>query len=256
VLSINDFNKPQILAVEKDFLLVYKPPRMHSAPLANSQGDTILDWTSSQFPEVADLSGRRAGEGGLLHRLDFETQGLMLFAKSSLGMETLLLQQKKGKIIKEYSALTAKSETRLSGFPIEKPQLRLNLLSQEKREYIESSFRAYGPGRKTVRPLALERDEVERRGEIYTTEILRACSVSLAELSCISFKLRIRKGFRHQIRVHLAWLGLPIINDRLYGGLPYGNGLLALRASFISFSDPSSGEDLDYSIPDLEPSGL
>jgi 23S rRNA pseudouridine1911/1915/1917 synthase len=62
------------------------------------------------------------------------------------------------------------------------------------------------------------------------------------------FKLRIWKGFRHQIRAHLAWFGMPILNDKLYGGVSFGNGLLALRAYSISFTDPSSGEELSYSI--------
>jgi 23S rRNA-/tRNA-specific pseudouridylate synthase len=45
---------------------------------------------------------------------------------------------------------------------------------------------------------------------------------------------------------------LPIINDSLYGGMVFGNAFLALRASSLSFNDPSSGEGLSYSIPQLE----
>jgi 23S rRNA pseudouridine1911/1915/1917 synthase len=53
---------------------------MHSVPLKNG-GDTLLDWYAGIFPPVMDMCGRKEGEGGLLHRLDFETQGLVLFAK-------------------------------------------------------------------------------------------------------------------------------------------------------------------------------
>ena len=60
------------------------------------------------------------------------------------------------------------------------------------------------------------------------------------------------KGFRHQIRSHLTWLGMSILNDDLYGGERRGKGFLALRASSITFNDPSSGEELSYSIPPLE----
>jgi len=251
LLSIVDFITPQLLAIENDFLLVYKPPRMHSAPQARSSGgETILDWCVVKFPEVALLPGRKAGEGGLLHRLDYETQGLMLIARSRPGMESLLGQQKAGKILKEYSAMTAKSEITLPGFPKETPVWPHGGNNGVPLK-IESAFRPYGPGRKAVRPVLPGSDEAP-----YSTEILESSPVSGADLSqCFSLKLRIRKGFRHQIRCHLAWLGLPILNDGLYDGLSFGNGLLALRAVSIAFNDPSSGEERSYSIPSLS-SGL
>ena len=78
-------------------------------------------------------------------------------------------------------------------------------------------------------------------------------------MECISmpgdfylFKIKITKGFRHQIRSHLAWIGMPIINDELYGGIHHGKGILALRASSISFNDPASEKKCTYSIPALE----
>jgi 23S rRNA pseudouridine1911/1915/1917 synthase len=60
------------------------------------------------------------------------------------------------------------------------------------------------------------------------------------------FTLRLRRGFRHQIRCHLAWLGYPLLNDRLYGGPPLGDGILALEACGITFRDPQSGEPRRY----------
>ena len=236
---IDDIKIPQTLAVEKDFIVVYKPPRLHSAPLAKSaDGETLLHWCIKEFPEVADLPGRKAGEGGLLHRLDYETQGLVLLARNRAGMESLLEQQGEGKIIKEYSALAAKNETLLPGFPE-----KFTTNHHESTRKIQSDFRPYGPGRKTVRPVP---------GKNYTTEILDK-SLDTGE-GFVSLQLRIWKGFRHQIRAHLAWFGMPILNDRLYGGAPYGSGLLALRAYSLLLSDPSSGEKKLYSIPVYLPS--
>ena len=226
---------------------MYKPPGMHSAPLARSAGEeTILDWCLTKFPEVALLPGRKPGEGGLLHRLDYETQGLMLIARNSKGMEALLMQQKEGKILKEYSALAAKGENALPGFPKEIPAWPFKGKDGAPLK-IESAFRPYGPGRKAVRPVLPDGEK-----KLYSTEILESSPATEADLPhCFSLKLRIRKGFRHQIRCHLAWLGLPILNDSLYGGCSIGNGLLALRATSIKFTDPSSGEQREYSIPDL-----
>ena len=231
--TINNILIPQVLAIEKDFLIVYKAPRMHTAPLAKSPGDNLVNWCAEEFPEIMLLPGRKAGEGGLLHRLDFQTHGLVLIARTLAGIQSLAQQQGEGKIIKEYSALTAESNMVLPGFPPEKP----------KQQLIKSAFRPYGPGRKAVRPVLGE-------GEQYITEILQAPDISTGILS---LRIRILKGFRNQIRCHLAWLGRPILNDSLYGGTPHGNGLLGLRACSLSFSDPSSGQERSYAIPPIEP---
>jgi len=260
LIPLRDIFTPRILIEEKDFLIAYKPPGTHSAPLARSTtADSFLNWCALRFPEVADLPGRKAGEGGLLHRLDYETQGLMLIARTKAGMESLLEQQKEYKIIKEYSALTMESETQLPGFPareLEAPrESGIPRESKIPREYetpheITSSFRPYGPGRKSVRPVIIGGGEAEKQSERYSTRILE----TLPHASGItSFRLMISRGFRHQIRSHLAWLRRPILNDALYGGAPFGGGLLALRACSLLFADPSSGKELIFAIPPLQP---
>ena len=264
-LLIKDSSSPQILAAEKDFLIVYKAPRMHSAPIPNSTGETILEWCISEFPEIANLPGRRPGEGGLLHRLDYDTQGLLLLARSRKGMSSFLEQQKQGKIIKEYSAFAMKSKMALQGFPIDKPELPLWVFSggdgKDYRALIKSAFRPYGPGRKAVRPATLENIQGEKwtgkkkrditldGSEQYLTEIIKSQCLSAG---IISLRIMIYRGFRHQIRSHLCWLGLPILNDSLYGGPSYGRDFLGLRACSISFTDPASGRERCFSIPPLE----
>jgi 23S rRNA pseudouridine1911/1915/1917 synthase len=256
LLLIGNILAPKILAVEKDFIVVYKPPRMHSAAQSSTAEETILDWCFARFPEIAELPGRKPAEGGLLHRLDYETQGLMLLAKSRLGIEALLVQQQEGKFFKEYNALSGKGKMVLWGwpsetprFPSEPPQFPMENLCGSK---IISAFRAYGPGRKEVRPVLQGSSKGEKEGKLYVTEILESNSISAdGQSDNLSFRLRITKGFRHQIRSHLAWSGWPILNDSLYGGRTFGGGLLALRAVSLLFSDPSSGEERSYSIPPL-----
>lgn len=229
---INDLLVPQILITERDYLLVFKPSGMHSAPLKNSPGVTMFDWCGEKFPEFAKLIGRKKGEGGLLHRLDYETHGLMIIARTEAGMENLLNQQKEGKIIKEYEAFTKKAAAGMPGFP---PQYFDN---SAQRFTIKSAFRPYGTGGKAVRPMLQGKKE-------YVTEIIERKEKSNG---VISFTVKITSGFRHQIRCHLAWTGYPIINDKLYGGATFGNGMLGLSASGISFLDPSTGEKRIYSI--------
>jgi 23S rRNA pseudouridine1911/1915/1917 synthase len=249
-------NIPQVIAEEKDFLVVYKPPRMHSAPQVFST-ESLFNWCVQNYPEVGELSGRNKGEGGLLHRLDYETHGLMLLARNALGMEALLGQQKQGKIIKEYSALTRENGIALPGFPKEKPEFQQGNAIQ-----ITSAFRPYGKGRKAVRPVLIYDAKKDMTEKLYVTEILESKltstfgSMATGLGNCLSLKLRISKGFRHQIRSHLAWLGMPILNDSLYGGAVFGNGCLALRACSLVFADPSTGEECNYSIPALTANDL
>ncbi|MCL2008442.1 MAG: RNA pseudouridine synthase [Treponema sp.] len=236
---IIDFSAPQIITAEKDFLVVYKPPGMHSAPLAKSPGENLVSWCAEKHPEIALLPGRKAGEGGLIHRLDFHTQGLLLFARTQAGMESLLLQQREGKIVKEYSALTERCELSLSGFPEKEPAV--GPLAPRR---IASDFRAYGPGRKAVRPV---------EGDEYVTEITESRDLE----GVTAFKVLIREGFRHQIRCHLAWCGFPILNDGLYGGSSFGSGILGLRACGIELCVPLSSsllkkEKVKFSIPELK----
>jgi len=263
---ISDFSFPQILTAKKDFLVVFKPPRMHSIPLENGKDQTLLDWYSGIFPEIAELPGRRAGEGGLLHRLDYETQGLMLIARTVTGMESLLEQQKKGFIFKEYSALTAESNVILPGFPSQKPEVPNWVFTgkdgKSEPVQIKSAFRPYGVGRKSVRPVVsitgqtgtTEKEKKRKEialdsGEPYTTGIIEAHSLGSA---FISLRVRIHRGFRHQIRNHMAWIGRPVLNDDLYGGLSYGKGFLGLRACSLVFNDPTSGGELAFSIAPLD----
>ena len=239
-LPVNNIFIPRLLLTHEHFLLVYKPPRMHSAPLAKSKDANILAWCAEKHPEVLDLPGRKEGEGGLLHRLDFETQGLLLIARTLHGMESLLTQQEENRIIKEYTASVSERKLKLPGFQASKPVLpRQFLQAGETGTFqIKSGFRPFGPGGKVVRPL-------ESCEKLYLTEIVKG---DRQADGFISLRIRIFKGFRHQIRCHLAWLGLPILNDSLYGGACGGNGLLALRASSLSFNDPSSGDLLNFSI--------
>jgi 23S rRNA pseudouridine1911/1915/1917 synthase len=96
-----------------------------------------------------------------------------------------------------------------------------------------------------VRPVLRESSNGKN---LYVSEIVESSSTAKG---IYSFKIRIVKGFRHQIRAHLAWLYRPILNDRLYDGMVYGKGLLALRACSLSFRDPASGVERRYAIPEM-----
>ena len=228
-------NNPYVLEETGDFAVVFKPPKMHSAPLAKKTGGALLEWYASRSPPVFDL----------MHRLDFETHGLVLVVKNAKSFEFFKSAQDKGEFVKEYSAVCANSASSLpSGFP-PPPSFAAFEPSEEKPLVIESYFRPYGPGRKLVRPVTDDvnkhREFATDRGGFYRTEIIGRDGNF--------FTVRIKRGFRHQIRCHLCWLGFPIQNDPLYPQPtePAGEPL-ALCAHALFFPDPTTGKQREYRI--------
>jgi 23S rRNA pseudouridine1911/1915/1917 synthase len=230
---INPPLEPQVVAEAPSYLVLYKPPRMHTSPLRPGEGRTLLAWAAQRYPEVVRIRGRKEHEGGLVHRLDYETQGLVLCARTEGALNSLLEQQEAGNIIKEYEAVSGAVDpgTMPPGFPP----------GPAPGEVIESAFRPFGKGRKEVRPVT-ETSPKQGGGKaprVYRTEILFCDTLG----GRCFFRLRIRRGFRHQIRCHLAWIGRPLLNDPLYGNSEGAAGFLALRASSLAFTDPGTGKE-------------
>ncbi|MDR2808648.1 MAG: RNA pseudouridine synthase [Spirochaetaceae bacterium] len=216
-------DKPFVLVETAAYLVLYKPPLLHSVPLRQSGEQTLLSWCADRFPEVMSVQGKNPWEGGILHRLDYETRGLILCARNQRAFDALSAQQKAGMFRKQYRALSAKTEEALlAGFP-PRPAAASPPFT------LKSGFRAYGQGRRIVRPLAAN-------ANVYSTAIIERLDCG----TVFQWTIELCRGFRHQVRCHLSWLGYPILNDSLYGGEDLG-GTLELCAEGLSFFDPFSG---------------
>ena len=182
-----------------NFLLLDKPHNMPTVPLKTQDiGGTLLEQAALICPAVLEVKGKNPWEGGALHRLDTATAGLVLFAKTQSFYNYMQESQKNNLFEKYYLASTFKNDS-LKGYDIEEKAGNL---------VISSYFRPYGPKSKEVRPTL---DINKARPKIlYTTSLLRE-----ENLFCCT----ITKGFRHQLRAHLAWTGHPIIGDSLYANL-------------------------------------
>ena len=187
-----------IVFESEDFLIADKPHGIPTVPLKGQKPDaTLLGLVSAQFPEVLSVCGRNPWEGGTGHRLDTATAGLVVFARTQAFYDYLQEIQQADLFRKTYRAETVENDS-LKGSDI---QIRDN------REFqIVSYFRAYGRGSKAVRPV----QDIKRADSpvLYTTEAIKNGEV---------FTCTITRGFRHQIRAHLAWIGHPIKGDCLYG---------------------------------------
>jgi 23S rRNA pseudouridine1911/1915/1917 synthase len=241
-----------VAAETEGFLVVYKPPLMHSAPLRG--GDSLLGWCAERYPETVTPRGPLPREGGLLHRLDYGTWGLVLVARTQEALEALWLQQRQGGFVKEYGALTDSGpQPLLPGFPPPGPPAGPSATFPLPFA-VESGFRPYGPGGAAVRPVLPGGGSRKRlrvaldQGRPYRTEVLERRDAG----SALYFRARIARGFRHQIRCHLSWLGHPVLGDGLYGQ-PGGEGeqALMLKAQGLFFQDPLTGEKRHYQLPSI-----
>ena len=224
------------------YIVLDKPAGLASAPL--KEGDDCA-YTQAEllYPFIKDVCGSKTVEHGLLHRIDTPTRGLLLVASTQDFYDYMHEKQKEGLFIKEYRAECIKTPvvSELEGFAPE--DRRLAFRDVEEGFDVSSYFRPYGIRNCAVRPVTEQSGKAALKkagSEIYTTHV-RIDSGNKAVCS-------IKKGYRHQVRCHLAWIGYPIIGDNLYNPLYKEGQKLCFEASAFSFPDMESGEFLTYSL--------
>jgi 23S rRNA pseudouridine1911/1915/1917 synthase len=196
-------------------VVVNKPSGQPSAPLAAGELGTLANGLVARYPEMAEV-GHRAREPGLLHRLDTETSGLLVAARTQAAFTTLKRALASGRLVKRYLAVTSARDLPDSGV-IDRP------LSPDPARRGRVFAHASAP-EDYARP-AVTQYRVLRRTAAHT----------LVELEA-------KSAFRHQIRAHLASLGAPLVGDTLYGGEPFRDGSArhALHASYLAWGGDAS----------------
>jgi 23S rRNA pseudouridine1911/1915/1917 synthase len=180
---------PLILATDPDFLVVAKPPQLLSHPTRPDGRPTLLGWLQERFP----------GEFvALTNRLDRETSGTVLAARSPEAASRLGALTMQRQIHKYYLALVSGRVEAEHGL-IDAPLGRLGI-SPENPIWLRQGVIA--PDDSQGRKSAPARSEFWRLGGDDTVSLLR---------------LQAHTGRLHQLRVHLAHLGHPVIGDKIYG---------------------------------------
>jgi 23S rRNA pseudouridine1911/1915/1917 synthase len=221
-------------------LAVDKSAGIHSVPLARGGGPDLIALVLGLWPDIGEVKGRRPGEAGILQRLDRDTSGLVLFARDRDCYASLLKLQEEGAFSKEYTAICQPGRADPRGSRPERGTIG------EGGE-IESRFRPYGPRGARVAAMGLG---LPWPGRVYRSRILSRQAIGVGGVERLV--LGLEKGFRHQIRLHLAWVGLPILGDSLYRLPEEGRppaGRLMLHASALAFAHPKTGKALRIECP-------
>ena len=174
-----------ILHVDDELVVVAKPAGMPSQPLRAGELGTAASGIVARFPECAAVADDLR-DGGLVHRLDIGTSGALVAARTRAGWQRLRAAFGAGQVDKTYLALT---EALPMGRGCDEP------LAQRGKKVVVD----YTEGLPASTTWDIERVLGERR--------LVRCHATT--------------GRMHQIRVHLATCGAPIVGDVLYGGQPF-----------------------------------
>jgi 23S rRNA pseudouridine1911/1915/1917 synthase len=204
----------RIVHADEHVVVADKPAGMPSHPLKPGETGTAANALVGRFPELATV-GPAAREGGLVHRLDTDTSGLLLAARNASAHAMLRAQFAGRTVDKGYLALV-RGELHAGG-EIDVP---LAHDPHDSRKVRAASDPEWAEAH-DARPATTRFTPVERRGGFTLVEV------------------EIATGVLHQIRAHLGFIGHPIAGDALYGGpeLP-GLSRHFLHAARLGFTHP------------------
>jgi 23S rRNA pseudouridine1911/1915/1917 synthase len=211
-----------ILYEDDDLLAVEKPAGLTVHPAPGHPSHTLINAILAHFPHLADISDSL--RPGVVHRLDKDTSGVMLVAKNSPAQINLAQQFKSHSVSKAYLVLVKGKLTPEEGV-------------------IEADI-----GRD---PRDRKRMAVVDKGREARTEY----SVIKYIGDYTLLEVRPETGRTHQIRVHLAAIGFPVVGDRVYGIKSPFLSRQFMHASRLGFKLPSTGEYVEFRSelpPDLE----
>ena len=201
--------RPRIAHEDEHLLVVDKPAGLVVHPGAGHAGDTLVDALAGT------LAGGDPERPGIVHRLDRDTSGLLVLAKSEEAYERLARLVRARALERTYLAL-------VHGRP------------RSRRGRIEAPI-----GRDRGDPTRISLDTDTPRDAATTFEVVRLWPEHAL------LRVTLETGRMHQIRVHLAAIGLPVAGDPVYGVRVPGLERQFLHASRLAFDHPLTGERLE-----------
>ena len=207
-----------ILYQDADLAVVVKPCGMVVHPAAGNEDGTLVNALLFHIRDLSGIGGEM--RPGIVHRLDKDTSGVLMIAKNDMAHQSLSAQLKERTMEKHYLAVAQ------GGF------------SQDTGE-IDAPIGRHPVDRKRM---AIVPDGRPSRTEFTVKARLRGCTL---------LDVHLLTGRTHQIRVHMASIGHPLLGDVIYGSKhpPHHAPRLMLHAWWVSFTHPRTGETIRVEAP-------
>lgn len=208
----------EVLFEDEHIAVINKPINMLSHPTANIRTNTLVNALLNRFSNLSNVNGE--DRLGIVHRLDFNTSGLMIIAKTNEAADVLIQMFKNREVIKKYRAITLGNFDEKEGileFPISRNKVNRKLMAVDfdNGRYAKTGYKV-----------------------IYETK-----GYSYLELDLFT-------GRTHQIRVHLSHINRPILGDRDYGGKKgeFSIDHQLLQSFYLEFEHPILKKKLQFQI--------
>lgn len=207
-----------VIYQDEHLAAVNKPAGMVVHPAYGHHSGTLVNALLARWPQTVDVGG--PDRAGIVHRLDKDTSGLILVAKTETTHATLQRQFKRRQVKKTYLALVENHPSPRQGL-IDAP------IGRDKRHR---------------KRMAIVRSGREARTAYQVVQLFDEHSL---------VELRPETGRTHQLRVHLAWLGHPVVGDVVYGYRKQRllQGRHFLHAHRLDLTHPVTGASLSLTAP-------
>ncbi|MEO7515656.1 MAG: pseudouridine synthase [Verrucomicrobiota bacterium] len=198
-----------IIFEDEGLLVINKPAGMNTHSPSPFAGEGIYEWLKNREPRWANLA--------IIHRLDKETSGAIVFGKTTLANRSLTTQFAERKVSKKYLLLT----DRKISFDTLKAE---SVLVRAGEKYVSRPIHSGG-----------------EHAETHFRKLKSDLGKTFVEAEPIT-------GKTHQIRVHAAEHGFPVLGDTIYGGTAASR--VFLHAAEISFEHPATGKPVKFVAPE------
>jgi 23S rRNA pseudouridine1911/1915/1917 synthase len=237
-VTAQEFTKLDVLHQDADLIVINKPAGLavHAAESMPATRTTLVDLALTQFPELQGV-GEDPARPGIVHRLDSDTSGVMLVARTQFAFEKLKQAFKERQVTKVYKLLVH------GQVPWETKEVDLSI-----RRTAAGRFGARHPN--DVAKLTPAEQAAYRSAQTRFTVLQRFGSYTLLQAEP-------HTGRTHQIRVHARAIGFPLVGDALYGSakdVAQAHKILGLDRQFlhavsITLAHPKNGELVTFEAP-------
>jgi len=190
-----------IIYQDEDIIIINKPANLVVHPAAGNWSGTLVNGLLYHFPELANLP-----RAGIVHRLDKDTTGLMVVARNIIAHNYLIKQLQNREVTRKYMAL-------VNGHLITGGIVNANIA---RHPHNRLKMSVVDTNKFSTKPGAVD-ESIEENSKYNGKEAITHYKIIKKYPKHSLLELKLETGRTHQIRVHMAHIGYPVVGDSLYG---------------------------------------